>query len=74
MNAKVLLLVIGLVIGAVAGWFFRPSVATIDAGPVQVQVDGASPAEGGNGLQQVLLFALIGGAIGLVVGFVVDRR
>lgn len=41
MNAKLILLVLGVIIGGVAGWLTAPPpVASMSVGPVKVQVEG----------------------------------
>ena len=95
MNLKVILLAVGLVIGAVAGWVTAPEAVDIQVGPVSVEVQGGSgeggqiSASGENGQLQVqvgssspldnrntrtLIFAIVGAAIGLGAGLLVDRR
>lgn len=95
MNLKVILLVVGLVIGAVAGWLTAPKSVDIQVGPVSVEVQGGSgeggqiSASGENGQIQVevgsasplndrntrtLIFAIVGAAIGLGAGLLVERR
>lgn len=80
MNAKVLLLVVGLLVGGLAGWLTRPQAAEIDVlgMKVEVQSDRAAGASGGSltsgQAQHVAIFAAIGALIGFGVGFVADRR
>jgi hypothetical protein len=92
---KIILLVVGLVIGAAAGWLTAPKSVDIDVGKLSVEVEGGN--EGGamvsaddkNGGVEVsigrrsvfddrntrtAIFAAIGGLIGLIIGFVADRR
>jgi len=91
---KVLLLVIGLVIGGAAGWFTAPKAVDIDVGGLSVEVEGSGKggamvsADRKDGLEvsigrgsvfddrntRTAIFAAIGGLIGLVIGFVADRR
>jgi hypothetical protein len=77
-NATVTYAVIGLLIGALAGYLTRPSSAEIKIGPVQIEVTGKGIDRGGGDLtssqmQHVLLVGLIGGLIGVGFGFMVDR-
>ena len=95
MNLKTILLVAGLVIGAIAGWITAPRTVDIQVGPLTVQVQngggegGNVTATGNDGQIQVqvgnpsplndrnmrtLIFAIVGGIIGLGAGFVLDRR
>lgn len=77
-NAMVAYAVIGLLIGALAGYLTRPESAEIRIGPVQIEITGKGIDRGGGDLtssqvQHVLLIALIGGLIGVGLGFAVDR-
>ena len=77
-NAMVAYAVIGLLIGALAGYLTRPESAEIRIGPVQIETTGKGMDRGGGDLtssqvQHVLLIALIGGLIGVGLGYAVDR-
>jgi len=48
MNAKALLVVVGLIIGALAGWFTAPQPSTVDLGPLHMKVEGGDNGNGGN--------------------------
>ena len=77
-NAMIAYAVIGLLIGALAGYLTRPESAEIKIGPVQIEITGKGTARGGGDLtssqvQHVLLIALIGGLIGVGLGYAVDR-
>ena len=77
-NATVTYAVIGLLIGALAGYLTRPESAEIKIGPVQIEVTGKGIDRGGGDLtssqmQHVMLIGLIGGLIGGGFGFMVDR-
>jgi hypothetical protein len=96
MNAKTLLVVVGLVIGALAGWFTAPQPSTVDVGPLHMQVEGGGNGNGGNATvttgngqlnvnvssnspldnrgSRTAIFAVIGGLVGLVAGFVLGGR
>jgi hypothetical protein len=77
-NAMVAYAVVGLLIGALAGYLTRPESAEIRIGPVQIEITGKGIDRGGGDLtssqvQHVLLIALIGGLIGVGLGYAVDR-
>ena len=79
MNAKVLLLLVGLVVGAVAGYVTRPESAELKIGPLNIEVETDKPARDDGPItsgqwQHIAIFAAIGGAIGLAAGFAVGRR
>ncbi len=72
-------LLIGLVIGGLAGYITRPEeTAEIRLGPLSVEVRNNERARGGGPLtssqvQHIAIMTAIGGAIGLGVGFAVGR-
>jgi hypothetical protein len=80
MNAKVVLLLAGLVVGGLTGYLTRPEAAEIKIGSLSVEVQGDSPAGTRGGslttgqMQHVGIFAVIGAVLGLGIGFVADRR
>ena len=80
MNAKILFLVIGLMVGGLAGWLTRPQAAELEilGMKVEVQGDKAAGAKGGSlttgQTQHVAIFAGIGALLGFGLGFVADRR
>ena len=81
MRMSVVLLVVGLVVGGLVGYFTRPQAAQINLGPLQVEVQtdrAASPRSGGamttGQWQHVGAFALGGAVLGLLIGFAADRR
>ena len=93
---KIILLIVGLAIGGIAGWATAPKAVDVNVGGLSVQVDGdqdggalvsAGETPGGGvevsiGRRSVFddrntrtaIFAVIGGVIGLIIGFVADRR
>jgi hypothetical protein len=92
---KVILLIVGLVIGAAAGWFTAPKAVDVNLGNVSLEVEGgreggamisADNRDGGVEVSigrrsvfedrntRTAIFAAIGGVIGLIIGFVADRR
>lgn len=79
MDVKVILLLIGIGVGGVAGYLTRPASAEIKLGPLSIEVESDRRAEGDGPLtsgqwQHIAIFTVIGGIIGLGAGFVVGRR
>ena len=79
MNAKIVLLVVGLIAGGLIGYLTRPEAAEIKLGPLSIEVQGDRPAGAGGELtsgqlQHVGLFAALGAVIGFGLGFAVDGR
>ena len=75
-NPLVAFLVVGLLIGALAGYLTRPETAEIRLGPISIEVRGDNVARGGGELtssqvQHIAIVTLIGGIIGLGLGFAV---
>jgi hypothetical protein len=71
--------VVGLLIGALAGYLTRPESAEIKLGPVSIEVKGDRPAHGGgpitsSQMQHIALITLVGGVIGAGLGFVARKR
>ena len=72
-------LLIGLVIGGLAGYMTRPEeTAEIKLGPLSLEVRNNERARGGpltsNQVQHIAIMIAVGGAIGLGVGFATGRR
>jgi hypothetical protein len=72
-------LVVGLLVGALAGYLTRPQSAELKLGPLSIEVKGDRPAQGGgpvtsSQMQHIALITLIGGVIGAGIGFVARRR
>ena len=70
--------VVGLLVGALAGYLTRPESAEIRLGPLNIQVTGDRAARGGgpmtsDQMQHVAIITLIGGAIGLGLAFATGR-
>jgi hypothetical protein len=79
MNARVSLLLAGLIIGGLVGYLTRPAATEITLGPLSIEVQGDRPAEGGGPLtsgqwQHIAIFTAVGGLIGLAAGFAAGRR
>ena len=71
-------MVVGLLIGAFAGYLTRPESAEIKLGPLSIEVKGNQVARDNGPLtssqvQHVAIITLIGGVIGLVLGFATGR-
>jgi hypothetical protein len=72
-------LLIGLVIGGLAGYMTRPETAEIRLGPLSLEVRSDEVARGGGPLtssqvQHIAIMSVLGGIIGLGVGFAVGKR
>ena len=66
--------VVGLLIGALSGYLTRPESAEIKLGPLKIEMTGDQVARDNGPLtskqiQHIALITLIGGAIGLGLGF-----
>jgi hypothetical protein len=73
----VLFLLIGLFVGAVAGYFTRPESTEIRIGPMHVEVTGDKIARGNEPLtssqmRYIAMVTLIGGVIGLGIGYAIQ--
>lgn len=70
--------VVGLLIGALAGYMTRPESAEIKFGPLSIEVKGNQVARDKGPLtssqvQHIAIITAIGGVIGLVLGFATGR-
>jgi hypothetical protein len=78
-NPLVVYAVVGLLVGALSGYLTRPESAEIRIGPLSIEVKGNQIAHDNGPLtssqvQHIAIIALIGGVIGLGVGFAAGRR
>ena len=72
-------LLVGLAIGALAGYMTRPESTEIKLGPLSLEVRSNEVAQGGGPLtssqvQHIAILTAIGGIIGLGVGFAAGKR
>ena len=75
----IVFLLIGLVIGGLAGYMTRPEeTAEIKLGPLSVEVHNNERTRGGpltsEQAQHIAIMVMIGGVIGLGVGFALGKR
>jgi hypothetical protein len=73
-NPMIVFLAIGLFVGVLAGYLTRPESAEIRLGPVNIEVTGNQVARGGgpmtgSQLRYIAMVTLIGGALGLALGY-----
>ena len=80
MNSKVALLLLGLLIGGVAGYLTRPQAAEIKIGNTSIEFQDNTVSTNTSGsltsgqTRHIALYAIIGGVVGLLVGFAADKR
>ena len=72
-------LIVGLLIGAFAGYVTRPESAEIKLGPLNIEVKGNQVARDNGPLtssqiQHIAIITAIGGVIGLALGFAMGRN
>jgi hypothetical protein len=78
-SAKVLLLLIGIIAGGVAGWLTRPATVELQIGPLNIAIQGNEPAGAQGGRitseqwRHIAILTGVGAAIGLALGFALDR-
>jgi len=71
-------LIIGLLVGALSGYMTRPESTEIKLGPLSIEVKGKQVAHDNGPLtssqvQHIAIITLIGGVIGLGVGFAAGK-
>ena len=71
--------VVGLLIGALAGYLTRPESAELQIGPVKIEMSGNRVARDSGPLtssqvQHIAIIGLVGGAIGLGLAFAMGRN
>jgi hypothetical protein len=71
-------LIVGLLIGALSGYLTRPESTEIKLGPLSIEVKGNQVAHDNGPLtssqvQHIAIITLIGGVIGLGVGFAAGK-
>lgn len=80
LNAKVALLLLGLLIGGAVGYLTRPQAAEIKIGGASIEFSDNKVSTGSSGSltsgqgRHIAVYALVGGVIGLLIGFATDRR
>lgn len=79
MNNKILLLLVGLFVGGVVGWFTKPAALAFQFGDINIEISADGPVDSGQGLtseqvRHIGLIGAIGGLIGLGLGIAVDRK
>jgi hypothetical protein len=78
-NPKVFLLVLGVIIGGVIGYATRPEIAEIRIGKLNIEISGKGVGRHNGGeitseqWKHIAIFALIGGVLGLGLGFAMER-
>jgi hypothetical protein len=75
----IVFLIIGLLVGAVSGYMTRPESTEIKLGPLSIEVKGNQVARDNGPLtssqfQHIAIVTLIGGVIGMGVGFAVGKN
>jgi hypothetical protein len=75
----IVFLLVGLLVGALSGYMTRPESTEIKLGPLSIEVKGNQVARDNGPLtssqvQHIAIITLIGGVIGMGVGFAVGRN
>jgi hypothetical protein len=79
MNTKIILLVVGLVVGGLVGFLTRPQATEIKLGPISMEVQTDQTAAPGDAVtsgqwEHIAIFSAIGALVGLGLGFAAARR
>ena len=79
MNTKVVLLVVGLLVGGLTGFLTRPQATEIKLGPLSMEVQTDQTAAPGDAVtssqwERIAIFAAIGALVGIGLGFAADSR
>jgi hypothetical protein len=79
MNTKIILLLIGLVVGGLVGFMTRPQSSEIKVGPIELNVQTNQTAAPGDPVtsgqwQHIAIFAAIGALVGIGAGYAVGGR
>jgi hypothetical protein len=78
-NPIVIFLLIGLMMGGLVGYLTRPETVEITIGPLTLEMRGNNIQRGRDGeltssqVEHIAIITLIGGIIGLGLGFAVQR-
>ncbi len=77
-NPKVFLLVLGVILGGVVGYATRPETAEIRIGKLNIEISGKGIGRNDGSLtsdqwKHIAIFSLIGGILGLGLGFAMER-
>jgi hypothetical protein len=77
-NPKVFLLVLGVILGGVVGYATRPETAEIRIGKLNIEISGKGIGRNDGSLtsdqwKHIAIFSLIGGVLGLGLGFAMER-
>ena len=79
-NTRLALLILGVLVGGVIGYVTRPQAAEIRLGGASLEIEntGATASDTSGlttgQLRRVFVFAVAGGAAGLLAGVLADRR
>lgn len=80
MNAKIVLLLVGLAVGGLVGYLTRPEATEFALGPLSIEVQDSGSSAGASGgsltsgqSRHIGIFAVIGAILGFGAGFVADR-
>jgi hypothetical protein len=81
MDIRILFLIVGLVLGGVAGYVTRPVATEINIGPLHAEVQSNQAAGArdtgdltSGQIQHIAIYTFAGGILGALGGFLVGRR